>query len=480
MDRQRRGFTLKELLIVIAALAVLVGLVMPHVAKVRSARQRQPGDPAPAAQPPNIVFLLADDLRWDALGCTGSPVAKTPNIDALAARGVTFREHFVTTSICCVSRASILSGQYARRHTINDFKTPLSPAAFAQTYPALLRAAGYRTGFIGKYGVGETMPAGEFDYWRGFPGQGRYFEKNGRQHLTATMGDQAIEFLGANDPRPFCLSVSFKAPHAQDNAAREFPPDPRDETLYADLTVPVPRTADPTFFAALPTFVQDSEGWRRWQRRFDTPERFQQTARDYLRLVTGIDREVGRILDDLRRRKLDHNTVVVFTSDNGFFLGERGMADKWLMYEPSIRVPLIVAVPWLPDSDRGRSVDSCMTLNIDLAPTLLDYAGVPVPAGMQGRSLRPLVDRDGQAWADWREDWFYEHHTLPEIIPPSEGVRTGRWKYIRWVGATPAVEELYDLRADPQEEHNLAGDPAHRDTLDRLRRRWAELRKELQ
>jgi arylsulfatase A-like enzyme len=431
-----------------------------------------------ADRPPNILFLLADDLRWDVLGCTGSPIAKTPHLDALAARGVLFRNHFVTTSICCVSRASIFSGQYARRHGINDFQTAFSAAAFAQTYPALLRAAGYRTGFIGKYGVGNAMPEEEFDYWRGFPGQGRYFEKDGREHLTARMGDQAMAFLrGGDGSKPFCLSVSFKAPHAQDNAPREFPPDPRDESLYTDATIPVPRTAAPRFFEALPKFAQESEGRKRWRRRYDTPEHFQQTARDYFRLVTGIDREIGRVVAELRDRGLADNTLIVFTSDNGFFLGERGMADKWLMYEPSIRVPLIVFDPRLPDAARGKSVE-LMTLNIDLAPTLLDYAGVSIPAAMQGRGLRRLVH--GQPPVDWRADWFYEHHTQPKILPPSEGVRTERWKYVRWMAAEPNAEELYDLRADPQEEHDLAADPARRDTLERLRRRWAEFRDQLQ
>jgi arylsulfatase A-like enzyme len=432
--------------------------------------------PAPAAErPPNVLFLLADDLRWDGLGCTGNAVVRTPHIDSLAARGVTFRNHFVTTSICCVSRASIFSGQYARRHGINDFQTPFTPAAFAKTYPALLRAAGYRTGFIGKYGVGNVMPEKEFDYWRGFPGQGRYLDKNKPCHLTAKMGDQALEFLAGDATKPWCLSVSFKAPHAQDGAPREFPPDPRDENLYADATIPVPRTADPKFFALLPKFVQESEGRKRWARRFDTPEHFQQNARDYFRLVTGIDREVGRMLDDLKKRGLADNTLVVFTSDNGFFLGERGMADKWLMYEPSIRVPLIVADPRRPAA-HGKAAEP-MTLNIDFAPTLLEYAGLPVPAAMQGRSLRPLVN--GERPADWRTEWFYEHHTSPKILPPSEGVRTERCKYLRWMAPEPPVEELYDLRADPQEEHNLVGDAAHKEVLDGLRQKWERFRGEL-
>jgi arylsulfatase A-like enzyme len=420
--------------------------------------------------------LLADDMRWDALGCTGNRLGRTPNLDALAARGVVFRNHFVTTSICCVSRASIFSGQYARRHKINDFVTPFTPEAFARTYPALLRAAGYRTGFIGKFGVGEKMPEKEFDYWKGFPGQGHYFEKGETTHLTKRMGDQAMEFLLAGDPRPFCLSVSFKAPHVEDNAKREFPPDPRDEKLFSDVTFPVPETARPKFFEELPEFVQKSEGRKRWKIRFATPEMYQRTVRDYNRLVFGLDREVGRILDALRERGLSDKTLVVFTSDNGFFFGERGMAGKWLMYEPSIRVPLIVCDPSAAAGAHGRSSDE-MTLNIDFAPTLLDYAGVAAPPAVQGRSLRPLVRGEKAAW---RDEWFYEHHTVTDIIPPSEGVRTQRWKYLRWDGVKPAVEELYDLKTDPQEEHDLAASAEHRATLEDLRGRWARLRKELE
>jgi len=435
--------------------------------------------PKAPARPLNVVFLLADDLRWDALGCAGNRVVRTPNIDRLAGRGVLFRNAFVTTSICAASRASLLCGQYARRHGINDFDTPFGATAWAQTYPALLRKAGYRTGFVGKFGVGKDVRplAAAFDYWRGLPGQAGPFldpKDPTRPHATARFGDQALEFLaGCRPGKPFCLSVSFSAPHARDGDPREFAPDRRDEKLYADAAIPVPKTAHERYFRLLPRFVQQSEGRRRWQRRFATPEMFQRTARDYYRLVTGIDREVGRIAAALRARKLADDTLVVFTSDNGFFLGERGLADKWLMYEESIRVPLVVLDPRLPERRRGRALRE-MALNIDLAPTLLDYAGVQAPPGMQGRSLRPLVRGEAPAW---RTEWFYEHHTLPKIIPPSEGVRTGRWKYLRWVGVDPAVEELYDLESDPHEERNLAGRPRHAKTLEGLRERWGRLRK---
>lgn len=427
---------------------------------------------------PNIVFLLADDLRWNVLGATGDKLAKTPHLDALARRGVNFRNTFVTTSICAVSRASFLSGQYARRHKINDFATSFTPDAYAQTYPMLLKAAGYRVGFIGKFGVGNKMPAESFDYWKGFPGQGAYFGKGETVHLTARMGDQAIEFLkGCKKDQPFCLSLSFKCPHAMDAAKREYPPDPRDEELFKDVTFPMPKTLDPKYFLAKPDFVQNSESRKRWERRFKTPEMYQTIVRDYYRLVTGMDREVGRILAELEKLGFGEDTIVIFTSDNGYFFGEHGLADKWYLYEESIRIPLIVFDPSLPMPQRNRVVDA-MALNIDLAPTMLDYAGVAVPKKMQGANLRPWLRGESPRW---REDWFYEHYTAIKIIPPSEGVRTARWSYLRWMkDASAPVEELYDLQNDVLQERNLAGQADHQRILQQLRSRWETLRKELE
>lgn len=436
-----------------------------------------------ADQPPNIVFILADDLRQDALGCAGNKIVQTPNIDRLASRGVYFSNSFVTTSICCVSRATFLSGQYERRHGIGDFATPFKAEAWQKTYPAILRKAGYRTGFIGKFGVGNAKEIAamekEFDYWKGLPGQAGPFldpKDSTKPHATARFGEQALEFLrGCATDKPFCLSISFSAPHARDGQPREFPPDVRDEKLYDDVKIPFAKTADDKYWKLLPEFARDLEGRKRWQRRFSTPEMYQKTVRDYYRLITGLDREVGRVVDLLKERKLDDNTLIVFTADNGFFLGERGMADKWLMYEESIRVPLIVVDPRLPDKRRGVKVDA-MVLNIDLAPSLLERAGLAIPREMQGRSWLPLVRGEK---VDWRSEWFYEHHFGPKIIPPNEGVRTERWKYLRWVGAEPAIEELYDLTSDPAEERNLAGVAEHAKTLESLRSRWTQMRNDL-
>jgi arylsulfatase A-like enzyme len=204
---------------------------------------------------------------------------------------------------------------------------------------------------------------------------------------------------------------------------------------------------------------------------------YQTILRDYYRLVTGMDREIGRILDELERLGLAGDTIVIFTSDNGYFFGEHGLADKWFMYEESIRVPLIVFDPALPKKQRNRAVDA-MTLNIDLAPTMLDYTSVAIPKTVQGQTIRSWVRGETPPW---RKDWFYEHHTATKIIPPSEGVRTTRWTYLRWLkDRDNPIEELYDLQADPQQERNLAGQPPHQETLRELRARWQQLHKDLE
>ena len=430
------------------------------------------------AAEPNLLVIVADDQRWDTLGCLGNSIIQTPHLDALATHGALFRNNFCATSICPVSRASIFLGQYERSHHIEDFDTPASPAAWANSYPAILRQHGYAVGFIGKFGLGGALPTNEFDYWAGFPGHGFYFETNQLQHLTARMGNQAIEFLTTyNRQKPFCLSISFKAPHAQDAGPRYFPPDPQDEPLYRDVTIRPPPTADAAHFLMLPKFIQTSEGRERWQTRFSTPEKYQQSVKDYYRLITGMDRVIGEIITELQTLKLDKNTVIIFTSDNGLFLGDKGLADKWLMYEPAIRTPLIIYDPRLPAKRRGVRLDQ-MTLNVDLAPTILDEAGITPPAVMQGHSLEPLLEGNK---VKWRKDWYYEHHyTVGVKIPQSEGVRSENWKYIRYVEYNPPGEELYNLATDPLEEHNLINDSASQKKLAELRARWAELKRSLQ
>lgn len=422
---------------------------------------------------PNIIFVLTDDMRWDAMGCAGNTIIQTPSLDRLASEGVRFRNAFCTTSICATSRASILTGQYARRHGINDFSTHLSQEQLAHAFPLLLRKAGYYTGFVGKWGLGGPLPEDGFDFWSGFSGQGSYFEEGDPEHLTAKLEKQVIRFLeGRTAERPFLLCLSTKAPHVQDRAPRPFQPDPRYDDLYADARIPLPALATEEAFKALPEFTQKSEGRIRWASRFNTPEKFQSSVKDYYRLITGVDRVVGEIMDLLDKKKMADNTVIIFTSDNGFFLGERGLAGKWLMYEESIRLPLIIRHPKIERGDDGKFIDE-MALSIDIAPTILDFAGVEASKVMQGRSLRPLMAGDAKGW---RDAFFYEHlYGHRGLIPRTDGIRTNNWKYTRYLDTDPVYEELFDLQRDPLERYNIVRSPQYLDVLESLRKRFHEL-----
>ena len=431
-----------------------------------------------AADRPNIIFLLTDDQRYDTLGCNGNPIIHTPNIDKLANDGVNFDRAYVTTSICAPNRSCILTGQYAARHGMWFFDKELSPEQLRETYPALLKQAGYRTGFIGKYGVGKPPGPEILDFNKAFPGQGRFKMKvNGKDfHLTTVMGNQAIEFLnGCKQDQPFQLSISFKAPHVQDSASvksEQFPYDPAPHIadLYKDITIPSPLTANSDFFSRLPDFIKNSENRSRWAVRHWGPERNQESLKGYYRLVSGVDVAVGRIVEELKRLGFADNTVIIFSSDHGQYLGEYGLAGKWYPHEPSIHIPLIVYDPRLPEEvTTTNRMD--FALSIDLAPTMLDLAGVPIPERMQGRSLVDLVR--GQTPKDWRQSFYYEHHFVPGwagmYIPRNEGIRTHRWKYIQYIDSQPLVEELYDLDIDPHETVNLAADSSHAKRISEFR-----------
>lgn len=424
---------------------------------------------------PNIIFLLTDDQRWDTMGCTGNPIIQTPNMDAMANDGVRFTNAFVTTSICASSRASIFSGQWTSRHGIKDFATPFSSNALRRTYPMQLRRAGYRIGFIGKYGVGaqKDLPANKYDYWRGFPGQGKYEHKdeNGNyKHLTQIMGEQAMEFLqDCSKDQPFCLSISFKAPHCQDGDPRQFIYDRAYKDLYKDTTIPVPEKADPHYFEALPEFLQTSEARRRWEIRFSTPEKFQESVKSYYRLIYGVDVVIGRIREQLKQLGFDDNTVLMLIGDNGFYLGEYGLAGKWFPHEESIRVPLVVYDPRAGKKLRGRILDQ-VALNVDIAPTILELAGIIPPEQMQGRSLVPLLKGEKPKW---RTEFFYEHPFEHKTIAKTVGLRTPNYMYARYTDYD--YEELYDLKLDPDETINLAKDEKYKKTLESLRKHCNDL-----
>ncbi len=435
---------------------------------------------------PNIIYLMTDDQRFDSLGVMGNKIIQTPHIDKMAEQGVIFDNAFVTTAICMTNRACVFTGQYAARHGIWSFNKDLTPQQLSQTYIGKLHAAGYRTGFIGKWGVGHPKSANSIlDFNRGFPGQSKFFEdlknKTGR-HLTARMGDQALEFLkGCDQKKPFHLSISFKAPHCQDSRdilSDQFPPDRSLEHLYKDVIIPKPYTASSEYHDRMPDFLKNSMNRDRWAVRFRSPARYQKSVKDYYRLITGVDLVVGRIRASLKQLGFDKNTIIIFTSDHGFFLGEYGFAGKWTPHEVSIRVPLVIYDPRKSPKVKRRSE---MTLAIDMAPTILDFANIKRPDRMQGMSLRSLVA--GLEPETWRKSFFYEHwFTAGGRIVPSEGVRDQRWKYGRYLVPGKLIEgdarweELFDLKTDPNETVNLAQHPAYKEILEQKRKLWQRWR----
>jgi arylsulfatase A-like enzyme len=427
---------------------------------------------------PNIIFLLSDDQRFDMMGCAGNSIIKTPSMDALAKDGVRFKNMFATTAICAASRASLLTGLHERTHRYTFNTPPIMKPHSEQSYPAVLKRAGYRTGFVGKFGVdvedGETTkmfdyfkPLDRTPYWKKLP-------DGSRKHLTDIEGEKALEFLGtvkANEP--FCLSVSFNAPHAEDTDPKQYFWQQECDELYKDVTIPIPKTMTEEIFNAQQEFLKKSESRVRFNWRFNEPQKYQEMVKGYYRMISGVDLVIGRIRDELQKRGLAENTIIIFSSDNGYFLGERGFADKWYIYELSCRVPLIVYDPRAPKEQRGKEAGA-VALNIDIPPTMLAYAGVEIPKQYQGRALQPLLK--GEQPADWRTDFFYEHLFDRPNIPKSEGVRDPRWSYVRWFEANPLAEELYDRDTDPDQIKNLVKDEKFAAELNRLRKRTDELR----
>ncbi len=433
---------------------------------------------------PNIIFLLSDDQRYDALGVAGNYILHTHFLDSLANNGLYFTNACATSAVCCVSRASILSGQYARRHQIWDFNTDFTSAAFDQTFPMLLKKAGYNIGFIGKFGVGDNAPKEKFDYWRGFNGQGEYLGKDAQGkslHILKQTEQEITEFINQYGTRssPFFLQVSFKSPHAQDEnvAGEEFVSDSSYNHLYNGIPWQLPETANPLYFNYFPKdFITNNEGRKRWQKRFSSPFLINRSMQGYYRLIHHMDDVVGKLLVQLREKNLDKNTIVIFASDNGYYLGEYGLADKWFGSEPSIRIPLMVYDP-RPSAPHGIK-NSALALNIDIAPTILNYAHVPIPKAMQGQNLTQLDKMDS------REDFFYEYlWTYKDVyIPSTEGVVGKQYKYMRYfknVDSTHLLfQELYDLDKDPHEVHNLVELPQWQLLKDSLINRMWALKKE--
>ena len=417
----------------------------------------------------NVVLLIIDDARWDSIGAAGNSIVRTPRIDELAREGIRFEQARVTTAICMVSRATLLTGQYMSRHAVTEFGRAIAPEAFALTYPGLLRRAGYWIGYVGKYGVGQPRQ-GDFDFLRAYEGTHWMAGSSGeRIHVTEKNARDAIAFLQARPKnRSFALTVGFFAPHAEDSAPEQYLPQDWSARLYEGVTIPPPLRGDPTYMAALPPFLSNeaNEGRVRYHWRFDTPERYQAYMTRYYRLITEVDEAIGRIVGELQAQGVYDTTLIAVIGDNGYFQADRGLADKWYPYEESIRVPLVVRDPRLAPGRRGMTRGQ-FALNLDVAPTLVAAAGLAVPGVMQGRDLSPLY-LNARA-PDWRDEFFYEHPTVTSKnrIPSSQGVVRRDWKYVEW----PEFDfrQLFDLQNDPGEIRNLAGQPSYASRQMRMR-----------
>ena len=422
---------------------------------------------AHAAPRKNIVFILADDQRRDVLGCYGNTQIQTPTLDNLAARGVRFDNFFCQSPICNASRASLITGLTQRTHGTNFSAPPVAARYISTSYPARLKANGYRTGFTGKYGFSFSRndKAEQFDFYKPY-GRTPYLKTmpdGSLRHETDLCADAALEFIDTNPAnQPFCLSISFNASHAEDKDRRpgfHFQWPQSADGLYEDVAVPPPKLSDPKYFAALPPFLQDENGLsrQRYFWRWDTPQKYQTNMRAYWRMATGIDNAVARVLRELAKTGLDKNTVIVYSADNGMMLGDRGLAGKWNHYDQALAIPFIVYDPTLPLEKRGSVVTELGTL-LDVAPSICQWAGLTPPTVYQGRSLVGLIE--DKAATNWRQDFFCEHEFLQ--YPDWVGVRSKRYKYAVYTDQPGGpFESLYDLQTDPTEFTNLAHETSY-------------------
>jgi alpha-L-rhamnosidase len=446
----------------------MLGLALP----VPAIASRDVEQPEKSGIRPNIIFILTDDHRTAAMGYAGNKIVQTPEMDNLAREGVYFRNAFASTPICSASRASIFSGLQERTHRYTFQTGPIREEFMENSYPEILKQSGYYTGFFGKFGVKYEHLDRLFDEYENYDRNDRYNDRRGyfyktlgkdTVHLTRYTGEKAIQFIkNAPKDKPFCLSISFSAPHAHDGAPEQYFWDEGTANLYNDVSIPDPDLKEDKYFNALPEGVRRGFSRTRWGWRFDTPEKYQKMVKGYYRMISGVDLEITKIRKELKSRGIDKNTVIMLLGDNGYFLGERQIADKWLMYDLSIRVPLII---YDPRVQKHQDVDA-MALNLDIPPTIAGLAGVAQPASWHGKSLVPVIS--GKSSNLQRDTILIEHLWEMESIPPSEGIRTPEWKYFRYVN-DKSWEELYNLNKDPRETDNLATKPEFRKKLKQFR-----------
>ena len=432
---------------------------------------------------PNFLIVLVDDLRWDELGCAGHPFVKTPHIDRIASEGARFRNAFCTTPLCSPARASLLTGSYMHHHPIVDNTDRSKESHELDTFPRTLRRAGYQTGFVGKWHMGnDDSPRPGFDYWVGLKGQGTSFDPtlniNGERskhegHTTDVLNEKAVEFVRLRRDAPFCLVLAHKALHPElvqhndgsisDPSAAKFLPADRHKTLYAEE--PIPRRLNVTdTLKGKPALQRKFEGLPPLSRATGTDD---ETIRDRLRMLTGIDEGVGQLFEALQQTGQLEDTAFIFLSDHGYWYGEHGLSvERRLAYEEAIRIPFLIRYPRLVP--KARLIDE-FALGIDLYMTLVDLAGVHVPLPTDGRSLVPILQ--GKTPENWPTSFVIEYSSdtvFPRIKNMGyQALRTKRWKLIRYL-ELEGMDELYDLQSDPYEMRNRINDPKAQDVRKKL------------
>jgi len=431
---------------------------------------------------PNVLFILTDDQRWDCMSCAGHPFLKTPRMDQLAAEGARFANAFCTTSLCSPSRGSFLSGLYAHAHGIlNNFTD--YPRDLA-SYPRQLKAEGYETGYIGKWHMGEEddSPRPGFDYWASHKGQGKYYDTtfniNGspqelKGYYTHRVTDLAADFLKKPRQNPFLLILGHKAPHGI------WIPEAKYEHIYDQVEIRKPATAA-SVADGKPSWVKERiPTWHGIEGPLYGAKEYGKFVRTYLATIPSVDDSIGQIYDALKQSGELDNTVLIFAGDNGFLLGEHGAIDKRVMWEESIRIPMIVRYPGLIRSPR---VVNEMILNVDLAPSVLDICGAKPLPRTHGRSWKQLLA--GGSDPNWRKSFYYAYNYEKEFpyTPNVRGVRTGDWKYMHTPNGDGTPDrypaELYNLKDDPGETRNLINSPEAQPKLAELRTELARLQQE--
>jgi len=433
-----------------------------------------------AEKRPNIVFVLVDDQRNTSLGCAGHPQIKTPVIDRLAAQGVRFENAFVQTPICMASRANLFTGLTTTTHGYHAKPgNSVLKADLDTSFPTLLRQAGYKTAFYGKQHVswekGVKGMSVMFDQYEELF-RNPYLKKmpdGSLRHVDEIIGDKSVAFVQSQSSnQPLFLYMSFNISHAEDSDRRpgyhyQWPA--AEDGFFEDIEPIRPNLDDPKYYLATPDFLKTTINRTRYFWGYDTPEKFRVNMRALYRMLAGMDRIVGRVTTALKEKGLDENTIVIYSADNGYYMGDRGFQGKWSHYDQALHVPLIVSDPRMKPELRGRVLKETAT-SLDIPATILDFAGVPVPKKYQGATLTPLLD--GQMPKDWRTDFYCEHHGDAAKIATWIGVRDNRYTYANYYDNK--AELLYDRERDPTELTNVANDPEYQAALKKLRQRSLE------